>query len=836
MTTIDNQQSTNESEFFYPREFIEELEDKVLTSGRAAELIYGGAVLANDKGREFSSHVCPSCNEPKFSISKTQATASCWRSSCELSTRLNWWHYLERVKFEPFSAAMLRVSQAMGLEPPKKQLTEKQKAEYKKTLERREILTAADEHFRAALFTAAGAATLAYLKNERGYSEESIKEMGLGSFVGIKQLAAGLEAAGYSQAMAIAERLVSSKQVRSSHPVTLAMRTRSGSILGFTNRYTIEPFDNAPKYLYSLEIEKKLTLNGYEYARGRDEIAICESPIGAAYIRAQGINLPFVAIGGSSLSKEQIETLRESKTGKKRLILALDGNLDDNKSTASLIEQLAADGWQRSSMFVINYSPLKDGNGERVKPSPDDTLTHGGPAALIEAIDGSTISHKWLAWYVVSQHDVFNSESGDIERERCLATAADDYLKIDDSIERREYLNELGDNLGLEADELRERFKDALTEHQHQEQRITAKIEAEKLSKLAADGNLREFERKLADSQDVMRRERGIEPPSSYTLSQLEQDALNRPPTMKIGINILDEEIGIPIGAMTTIAARSGHGKTTFLLNLLNNWASMQELEDKRLYFFTYEEPRLNIAVKLIAMRAGLVLDSKKNFDAYLGYIKRRANGNATHETKREIDEAIQWYERVTSSGRLNIIDEHYNGDDLAALISAYAERGDLGAVIVDYIQVIPMSGGYNTRQLELKALTEILRAVIVRHNIPFITAAQLNRNENQAKYITEAHIREAADLYNESTLVLGLFNLTAEAAAKKDGSDASEPDDYQRVRIDITKNRYGRSGLSRNIRIKNGSGYMPNLGNLNNAADVSAALAVQNADLFEGQ
>lgn len=65
----------------------------------------------------------------------------------------------------------------------------------------------------------------------------------------------------------------------------------------------------------------------------------------------------------------------------------------------------------------------------------------------------------------------------------------------------------------------------------------------------------------------------------------------------------LDNYVSIPPAAITLVAGRPGHGKTTFMLNLLLNM--IRKYPDQNFYFFSYEEAPSQIATKIIQILCG---------------------------------------------------------------------------------------------------------------------------------------------------------------------------------------------------------------------------------------
>ena len=195
---------------------------------------------------------------------------------------------------------------------------------------------------------------------------------------------------------------------------------------------------------------------------------------------------------------------------------------------------------------------------------------------------------------------------------------------------------------------------------------------------------------------------------------------------MTTGYQKLDDLIRIPVGALTIIAGRPGHGKTTFQLNLLVNM--IRAYPDKAFYFFSYEEARKTLAVKLLMIMAGVTISQKTNYGAYVHYLKDKRGSDL------KIERAVQDYEKLTSAGRLLLSDRMYSAEDLTSVIGLLAKRGDTGAVIVDYIQKIPLTRPTQSqRYLEIKQISSLLLEQAVRQDIPIILGAQLGRDTTGA-------------------------------------------------------------------------------------------------------
>jgi hypothetical protein len=86
--------------------------------------------------------------------------------------------------------------------------------------------------------------------------------------------------------------------------------------------------------------------------------------------------------------------------------------------------------------------------------------------------------------------------------------------------------------------------------------------------------------------------------PPPLNFNTLLDEIANIPPAYKTGYSSLDKFVGFTPGAITLIAGRPSHGKTTFMFNLLLEMS--KQYPEEIFYFFTYEEPLKNISVKLL--------------------------------------------------------------------------------------------------------------------------------------------------------------------------------------------------------------------------------------------
>jgi replicative DNA helicase len=251
-----------------------------------------------------------------------------------------------------------------------------------------------------------------------------------------------------------------------------------------------------------------------------------------------------------------------------------------------------------------------------------------------------------------------------------------------------------------------------------------------------------------------------------------------------------------PRGASASWVAGPGHGKTTLQLNLLLNF--LRQYPDQRFYLFSYEEARMWLALKLIMILAGEILDAEHNQAEYMRYLRTQRGRPRSFPA---IDEAVSMYSRLTSSGRLTIIDRRPCAEDLASTLALVTRQGNVGAIIIDYIQKIPLRQPLaGQRYQEIKRVSELMLGQAVTQGVPILLGAQLGRSTgtNGKARVRLDNLRESGDIEQDALLVLGIFNPSADKA-EDDGHD----DKHAEVELEVSvlKNRGGVQGKQAHLR-----------------------------------
>jgi len=275
-----------------------------------------------------------------------------------------------------------------------------------------------------------------------------------------------------------------------------------------------------------------------------------------------------------------------------------------------------------------------------------------------------------------------------------------------------------------------------------------------------------------------------------YRLDEFKEDIKNTPEGMKTGFKSLDKIITIPNEALTIIAGRPSHGKTTFMLNMILNM--VDQYRNLRFLFFSYEETRQQIGLKVVTILSEEVLNNQQNLYFIAQYIKQENVGNG------DINKAILTMGDYFDQLRFNIVAEPFKIAGLReALVIEKDEPGPpIGAIFIDYIQKVKIKEAANTRQLELQKISEQLLEITKDLSVPIILGCQLGRGTGVDDKPRLDNMRESGDIEQDANVVLGLYNeaMVKHEKSKEDGENSileSEVD----LEISILKNRNGQVG-----------------------------------------
>jgi len=710
---------------------------------------------------------CPLCSsEGNFSYSTEKPLWHCW--SCGAGG--DWLDFMQKVRGLDFQRALQELASPAGVE-----LSPQSQQAYQAYTRKADILEEAQELFKKRLMEQGPdgeyGAVLKYLA-ERGYSAEEMLDMELGAYTDRGKLQEYLKAKGYSE-KEIRESGLLTSGLGEDYQLAFLWRDASGRAIGLVGRSIVSAEEQkakglSSKYRYSAGLHKGEGLIGFTSARGSEKIILLEGVLDALYLNFRGFKS--VAVGGTDLSATQLQALQLA--GCKELLLAMDMDEAGQRATEKIIKNLSSSSLRA---YVVS---LPEGFKDA-----DELIREKGSEAFQLALNKAERWPAWMARRIISKHDTATDRGMD----SALEEAQELYTELEDKVLAKSFRDSLLKATGLTEEELDGRLEKASQLASSRRAQALLENHLLDIQKKAQAGNLTEAEAEMDKALREVRINRGIEAPEPYLLEDLSEDILSSPEALSTGWDSLDKLAKIPAGALTIIAGRPGQGKTTFQLNLLSNLLKLYP--EKSFYYFSYEEARKAIALKLIMMRAGVVIQKDSNYGAYIHYMKSR--GGSVEASNKSIEQTLQEFKEITSAGRLIISDDMYPAEDLATVIGLLAKKGNTGAVIVDYIQRIPTQS-QSQRYLELKVISSRLLEQAVQLDIPIILGAQLNRSQDNTKPRLE-NLRESGDIEQDANLVLSLYTPAIEDMEKADYMEhVSAVVDME---VSILKNRAGASG-----------------------------------------
>lgn len=242
----------------------------------------------------------------------------------------------------------------------------------------------------------------------------------------------------------------------------------------------------------------------------------------------------------------------------------------------------------------------------------------------------------------------------------------------------------------------------------------------------------------------------------------------NLPGSLKTDYTIKGEDLLLPGGAISVIAAPTNHGKTAFLNNLVLNVS--KKYKDKEFIFFTYEENSSSIIQYLLNIYINTDLNNSKTSNRRIlkDYFK---TGSTQFINKERLNffeiKKTEFFKTYIESGRIRVYYIDYDSQELIDSISfLYKENKNLGGIFIDYFQLINAPGKIkrderiNTRQEELKYICQRLKNIAVKTGLPLCLAAQFNREVTDLTKLHPTNIGEAGDIERIVNTLVGLWNL----------------------------------------------------------------------------
>ena len=386
-------------------------------------------------------------------------------------------------------------------------------------------------------------------------------------------------------------------------------------------------------------------------------------------------------------------------------------------------------------------------------------------------------SYTYQLQAIFNNYGAIQETSGELterERDNLLDEVVAISLKLQ-PLDRDVYLKRFLDlepvkELGIKEESLKETIESLTTTRDKESQAKELKQLLNKASDYQAKGETKKALELLETSlTKVKQRDKATEfnrllLPTSE--AQMREEESSYPESLLSGISLGDEPLLLPAGALSIYAAPTNHGKTMLLINTALN--VLETYPEKKIIFFTYEERSNAIIQYFLNTYINLNLNSSNKTNRRI--IKDHFRTGSTEfisYNNLEFFEAKkkEFFKTYIETGRLLVKYVELNSEELTSAIKYLTEKdSSIGGVFIDYIQLLNLPEGKDSsRQLELSEICRSLKETSVNTMLPFVLAAQFNRD---VKALTRMHptaIREAGDIEHSANVIVGFWNMQKE-------------------------------------------------------------------------
>ena len=199
---------------------------------------------------------------------------------------------------------------------------------------------------------------------------------------------------------------------------------------------------------------------------------------------------------------------------------------------------------------------------------------------------------------------------------------------------------------------------------------------------------------------------------------------------------------GLQPSDLVIIAGRPSMGKTSFAMNLVEH-ATMNQ--DKPVLVFSMEMPADQLIVRMLSS---------------IG----RINQTRIRNGKLEMED---WDKLAAAVGKLK--DANLLIDDTPALTPTELrsrarrvarEHGDIGMIMVDYLQLMQVAGSSEGRTAEISEISRNLKAVAKEFKCPMVALSQLNRSLEQRpnKRPVNSDLRESGAIEQDADVIMFIY------------------------------------------------------------------------------
>lgn len=198
---------------------------------------------------------------------------------------------------------------------------------------------------------------------------------------------------------------------------------------------------------------------------------------------------------------------------------------------------------------------------------------------------------------------------------------------------------------------------------------------------------------------------------------------------------------GLQGGDLVVIAGRPSMGKTTLALNIAENAAIGHNLP---IGIFSMEMPKEQVTLRMIGS-IGRVDQSHLR------------SGRLTEDDWTRINSAVS----IMSNAPIFVDDAPgLTPTEVRARSRRLKREHGLGLVVVDYLQLMQVSGGTENRATEISEISRSLKGLARELNVPVVALSQLNRSVEQRndKRPVMSDLRESGAIEQDADVILFIY------------------------------------------------------------------------------
>lgn len=239
---------------------------------------------------------------------------------------------------------------------------------------------------------------------------------------------------------------------------------------------------------------------------------------------------------------------------------------------------------------------------------------------------------------------------------------------------------------------------------------------------------------------------------------------------------------GLHEDELIILAARPGVGKTAFALNIAQNIGTAT---DENVAIFSLEMGATQLVNRMLCAEGTI-------------------NANHLRTGKLTEEEFEKLFVAMGSLSKANIFIDDTPGIRVSEIRAKsrrlMQERGGIGLIIIDYLQLIEGTGR-ESRQQEVSEISRQLKKLAMELNVPVIAISQLSRSveQRQDKRPILSDLRESGSLEQDADIVAFLYREDYYRA--EEGEEEVEEDNV--VEVLVEKNRSGARGTVKLLFIK---------------------------------